>query len=223
MMSSRNRAIKNYLNSLLLPDEQSLNAILHRSKDLGLPPIHVSPQTGKFLYLLAKIHGSKKILEIGTLGGYSTAWLAKALPKEGEIITIDCFEQHLKIAAENLSEIGLRERVLFCHGVASQVLPFLEQESFFDFVFIDADKSQYPLYLKLILPLMKKGGLIVSDNLIPKEEEIGRPSCEDKEATAIYQFNELVAAHPELESVFVTTLVGQNGRIDALGISRVRD
>jgi predicted O-methyltransferase YrrM len=220
--SSRNRAIYQYFTSLLSPLQASFAPILEASKAAGLPAIHVAPQTGQLLYLLATMHRAKYILEIGTLGGYSTAWLAKALSSRGKILTIDCFENHLKVAKANLIRVGLERKVDMRQGKALDILPSLRGGRLFDLVFIDADKANYPFYLEEVLPLTKRGGWILSDNLIPKEERIGDPDPHDKEAVALYAFNRLITSHPQLETTFIPLFTRRGERIDALGLCRVR-
>jgi predicted O-methyltransferase YrrM len=189
-----------------------------------LPSIEVPSTVGKLLYTLAKIHKPKRILEIGTLAGYSTIWLARALPPEGELLTIEFDQMHARVARENIENAGFSSQVTVIEGVASLILERMvgEKEEPFDLIFIDADKENYPLYLKFVLELSHPGSLILSDNLIPKETEIGSPDPSDIQACGIYKYNQEISTHPRLESILVTTIVGEKGRVDALGVSLVK-
>lgn len=220
----RNIHIKNYINSLFAEEDPILTAVRERSKAAGFPNIHVPSTVGKLLYCLAKIQRPQRILELGTLGGYSTIWLARALSPEGRMISIDRIPLHVSVSRENVRHAGLQDQVEVREGDASDMLIEMaaNQEKPFDLIFIDANKDDYPLYLNLILPLTRSGTLILSDNLIPKEQEIGNPAPNDVEAQGIYQFNERIAKDPLFESILATTIVGEKGRVDALGISIVK-
>lgn len=144
------------------------------------------------LYLLASLQKPTKILEIGTLGGYSALWLAQALQEGGKLITLENSHQHIQIAQKNFEYAGLNDLIEIRHGEASELLSQMikNKEGPFDLIFIDADKNQYSDYLEPCLALSKKGTLILCDNLIPKRGEIGSPDPRDNEATAIYALHE---------------------------------
>lgn len=217
-------AIKNYIHSLFVKEDPHLRYARENSQLQGLPQIHVASHVGQLIYLLAKSHTPTKILEIGTLGGYSTLWLAKALPKEGTIISLELEPQHAKLAREHLARAGYHNRVEIRLGKALDLLSTMikKGEGPFDLIFIDADKENYPIYLEHALALSAPGTLILSDNLIPKGEEIDNPKTSNVSANAIYQFNRQIAHHPRLESILIPTIVGEQGRIDALGFSLVK-
>lgn len=223
-MSGRTNRIKDYLSALFAPEDDILLAIKKQAKEARLPSIQVASPVGKLLYTLIKIHKPHKILEIGTLAGYSTVWMARALPPEGRIITLELYPEHVALAKKNIAMAGLESMIEIREGFASEQLDRMieQEEGPFDLIFIDADKRNYPLYLEKVLQLSRSGTLILSDNLIPKGENIGTPQPNHPEGVSIYQFNELIASHPRLESILTPTIVGSMGRIDALGISLVK-
>lgn len=221
-MTTRAIDIKDYLCSLFAADDDVLLTIKKNAKLAGLPEIEVPSNVGKLLYCLAKIQRPRRVLEVGTLAGYSTVWLGRALPEGGKIISLELYSIHVDVARKNLALAGLENKVEIREGLAELLMDEMiaQGEEPFDLVFIDADKENYPLYLEKALKLSRSGTLILSDNLIPKGDEIGSPHS--LESAGIYQFNQKMASHPQLESVLTTTIVGSQGRIDALGISIVR-
>lgn len=223
-MTTRAIDIKNYLSDLFVNEDDLLSSIKERSKQQGLPNIEVPSTVGKLLYCLAKIQRPKKILEIGTLAGYSTIWLGRALPENGLLISLELNPHRVAIARKNISLADLEHKIEIREGTAKELLNLMidNKEGPFDLVFIDADKENYPCYLEQVLKLSHSGTLILSDNLIPKGDIIGQPHPNHPEAKDIYNFNEKIASHPLLESILATTIVGELGRIDALGISIVK-
>lgn len=218
----KNVEVRSYMEKTFDAEDAILRSVRFASKEQGLPPIHVSSQIGKFLHLLVKIHCSKRILEIGTLGGYSTIWLARALPPEGQLLSLELNPFYAEIAKKNIEKAGLNESVEIRQGLASYLLEELIQtRQRFDFIFIDADKSNSALYLNQTIQLLNPKGLILIDNLIPKGEKVGIP-C-NGEAISVYSFNQYLANHPHLESVLVTTVVGPDGRLDGLGVARLKE
>ncbi len=217
-MLERNVQIQDYIHALFAQEDEDLTRAVEHSKMAGLKEIHVPAGVGKMLYLLAKLQKPKRILEIGTLGGYSTLWLAKALPSDGKIITIENQEKNRQIAFENICAAGLQDRVEILLGDARILLDSLE--GWFDLIFIDADKENYPFYLEYAVKLSRSGSLILSDNLIPKRGVVEHPDPRDNEAVAIYKFNQIMANHPRLEATLFTTLV--KDRLDALGVALVK-
>ncbi|NGX39273.1 MAG: putative O-methyltransferase [Chlamydiae bacterium] len=220
----RNRQVKDYLSVHFCDEPLAVASAKEYSEAAGLKNIHVPECVGRMLSFFARITGAKQVLEIGTLGGYSTLWLASGLVPEGKIVTIESEESHAAIARENFSRAGESERIEVHVGLAIDQLQTLIQRGAgpFDLIFIDADKDNYPAYLEPCLNLSRKGTLILSDNLIPKRGEIGGPDPRDNEAVGIYTFNQMIASHPRLESHLFPTLVGGSGRIDALGVSIVK-
>lgn len=160
--------VDQYFSERLIPSDPILDSALEASLAAGLPAIAVSPNQGKLLQMLAQIVGARSILEIGTLGGYSTIWLARALPADGRLITVELDPKHAEVAKQNLSRAGLRDLVDIRIGDALQTLPKLsaEQRGPFDLIFIDADKEHIPEYFDWALKLSRTGTLIIVDNVV---------------------------------------------------------
>lgn len=151
---------------LLLPDDAVLEAALEDAEAAGLPSIQVSAAQGAFLFVLARATGARRVLEIGTLGGFSTIWLARALPPDGHLITLELVPAHAEVARSNLERAGVADLVEIRVGPALDTLPTLRDEAPFDLVFIDADKPAYPKYLEWAIELSRPGTLIVTDNVV---------------------------------------------------------
>lgn len=213
-------AVDRYLTDLFVRTDPVLDAALAASEAAGLPAIHVSPNQGKLLYLLALATGARKILEIGTLGGYSTIWLARALPPDGRLISLEAVEKHAEVARANLAGAGLSGVTEVRVGCASDTLPRLVAEGAgpFDFIFIDADKTGYPDYFRWSLCLSRKGTLIVADNIVRKGAIVDAASTDDN-VQAVRRFNELVAAEPRVTATAIQT-VGSKG-YDGLAVTLV--
>jgi predicted O-methyltransferase YrrM len=159
-------AVDQYLTSHLHPPDRALDAAQQSSTDAGLPPIAVSPAQGKFLHLLARIAGARRILEIGTLGGYSTIWLARALPPGGRLVTLEFDPKHADVARANIANAGLAGAVDIRVGRAIEALPTLAADGPFDLIFIDADKPSTPDYFEWAITLSRPGSVIVVDNVV---------------------------------------------------------
>lgn len=223
MTLERNIKIKNYINSLFVGEDVEFKKVKAEGMKESIPDIHVPSNVGKLLSLLVRMKNPQRVLEIGTLIGYSTSWIASALKPPAKIITLEKVERHSEIAKENLTRLGLVDFVEFRVGIALELLKEILQkkEAPFDFIFIDADKQNYPKYLELCLQLSQPGCVIVSDNVIPKDPEIGKASENDADAQGIYTFNQMIATNPKLTSIIATTIVGDKGRVDGIGISLV--
>ena len=163
-------AVDNYIVEKLHDHDDSLDAAIRASDDAGLPSIQVSAAQGKFLHILAKVHGAKRILEIGTLGGYSTIWMARALPDGGRLITMEIDPKHAAVAKANFDRAGVSDRVEVLVGNALDLLPELEkrEKQPFDLFFIDADKVSIPKYFEYALRMSRRGSLILVDNVVRK-------------------------------------------------------
>jgi predicted O-methyltransferase YrrM len=159
-------SVDEYLTKLLIPADAALAATQRAAEEAGLPAISVSAPQGKFLHLLARIAGARRILEIGTLAGYSTIWLARALPAGGRLDSLEFDPKHAAVAKANVERAGLAAVVDIRVGRAIDALPGLEAEERFDFVFIDADKPSTPAYFEWALKLTRKGGIIIVDNVV---------------------------------------------------------
>ena len=169
------------------------------------------------------MHKPERILELGTLGGYSTVWFAKALSETGRIVSLEYNSHHAKVARKNLSLLGCEKKAEIKEEAASSLMDTMieNKEAPFDLIFIDAVKINYPDYLTKAIALSRPGTLILSDDLIPKGGEIGISGLDPLSSQRIYEFNQKLASHPQLESILVTTIVGDKGRVDALGLSIV--
>lgn len=204
-------AVDRYLNETLLPADAVLDAALAANAAAGLPEIDVAPNQGKFLHLLARIRGARRILEIGTLGGYSTIWLARALPAGGSLVTLEFEPKHAKVAAANISRAGLAQVVEIRVGAALESLARLVEEGAepFDMIFIDADKPNNPRYLEWAMKLSRVGTLIVLDNVI-RDGEVADASSLDEKVIGVRRCLEKMAAEPRLEATALQT-VGSKG------------
>jgi predicted O-methyltransferase YrrM len=203
--------VDQYLADLVVRPDAALDAALATSKAAGLPAINVSPGQGKLLMLLARIHGARRILEIGTLGGYSTIWLARALPRGGRLITLEADPKHAEVAQANLARAGVDGAVEIRLGRAGDTLPRLLAEGHgpFDFIFIDADKPGYVDYFDWAMKLSCPGTVIFADNVVRNGNVID-PNHEDERVQAIRRFNERVAAEPRVQATVLQT-VGLKG------------
>ena len=200
-------AVDQYLSDLLLPADSVLKSVLESSAAAGLPSINVSPTQGKLLNLMARMCGAKRILEIGTLGGYSTIWLARALPADGKLITLEAEPKHAKVATANIDRAGLSKLVEVRLGPALQTLSQLvdQKSPLFDFIFIDADKPGYPAYLEWSLKLSRPGTVIVADNII-RDGAIIDSNHEDPRVQAVRKFNQMLGSNPQLSATALQTV-----------------
>ena len=204
-------AVDNYITDTLLSPDPSLDAALQASTDGGLPAISVTPNQGKLLHLLALAQGARSILEIGTLGGYSTIWLARALPVGGHLITLEFEPKHGEVARANLARAGVANVVELRVGAALETLPQLaaERRGPFDFIFIDADKENYPGYFQWALKLSRRGTLIIADNVV-RNGAVVDPASPDPRVHGVRRFHELVAAERRVSATAIQT-VGSKG------------
>jgi caffeoyl-CoA O-methyltransferase len=209
--------IDRYVEELFAPPDAVLEAALQRSREAGLPEINVSRNEGKLLRLLAEIAGARRILEVGTLGGYSTIHLARALPENGSLVSLELDELYADVARENVREAGLEDSVEVRVGDAKASLARMVQEGEgpFDLVFIDADKGSYPEYLEWALRLSRPGSLILAHNAIRGGSVL---DPEDESVRATRDFNEALAENPRL-SALILPLIRE--RVDGLAIARV--
>ena len=204
-------AVDDYVAGLLAPHDEALQAALRTSDEAGLPAIQVSPAQGKLLHLLAKSIGAKRILEFGTLGGYSTIWLARALPAGGRLITLEAEPRNAEVARQNIDRAGLGDLVDLRVGPALDQLPQLEAEGAgaFDLTFIDADKIHTPDYFAWALDHSRPGSLIVSDNVV-RFGRLADPDSDDPTIPAQRRLHEILAAEPRVEATTIQT-VGTKG------------
>jgi predicted O-methyltransferase YrrM len=213
--------IDEYIERLFVPPDPVFEQALQDAATGGLRPISVSPNEGKLLYLLAKLSGAKRVLEIGLLGAYSTMWLAKAIGPQGRLVTLEVDEVSVKVARKNLERAGFLSRVDIRHGDARATLEKMvgANEAPFDLVFIDADKDNYPVYLDYTLKLTRPGSVILADNVI-RDGKVARDGQTDPSVLGVQEFNRKLAANPKLEAILITLL---REALDGLAIARVKD
>lgn len=204
-------AVDEYVQEALVRQDEILKTALRASEEAGLPPIQVSPAQGKMLHLLAQSIGAESILEFGTLGGYSTIWLARALSAGGRLITLEADPRYAEIARRNVERAGLGDAVDLRVGPALETLPVLDREDAgpFDLVFIDADKVHTPDYFAWSLERCRPGALIVADNVV-RDGLLVDPDCEDPAIVSQRTFHEMLAAEPRVEATTIQT-VGAKG------------
>jgi len=204
-------AVDRYFGSRLGDSDPDLEAALRASEEAGLPPIQVSPLQGKLLHLLARLSGARRILEIGTLGGYSTIWLARAVPPDGTVLTLEREPRHAAVARANFARAGVTDRVELRLGPALDSLAGLAKEHAppFDMVFVDADKEEYPEYLERSLGLCRPGSLVVADNVV-RRGDVADDRSLDPAVQGVRRMTERLARDPRWMATAVQT-VGLKG------------
>ncbi|MGV9286160.1 O-methyltransferase [Streptomyces sp. NPDC003719] len=209
-----------YFTGHLAAEDGPLEAALRESDAAGLPPVAVTPTQGKFLHLLARIQGARTILEIGTLAGYSTIWLARALPADGRLVTLEYSARHAEVAVRNIARAGLESVVDVRVGPALESLPKLADDNPppFDLVFIDADKGNNPHYLEWALRLTSTGSLIVIDNVV-RGGRVADAGSDAEDVRGTRAAIEMIGSHPRLSGTAVQT-VGSKG-YDGFALARV--
>ncbi len=212
--------VDTYITDLFVPPDPALEGAIQSTIDAELPRINVSPNQGKLLHVLALSQGAKRILELGTLAGYSTIWLGRALPPDGKLITLEANPKHAEVAQANLNRAGLTDKVEVRLGPALETLPQLAAEGQppFDLVFIDADKVNTAEYFAWALKLTRRGSLIITDNVVRKGGVIDADST-DENVQGIRRFNGALAIEPRVQATIVQT-VGSKG-YDGLAIAVV--
>ncbi|NTX26470.1 O-methyltransferase [Burkholderia pyrrocinia] len=200
-----------YFSATLVPSDDALDAALAASDAAGLPAINVAPNQGKLLQLLATIRGARRILEVGTLGGYSTIWLARALPPGGTLVTLELSPEHAKVATQNIARAGFAEVVSVIVGNAKDSLARLVDagDAPFDFIFIDADKDNNPVYLDAALKLSRPGTVIVVDNVV-RGGRVADPDNREPDVVGVREGFARLVAEPKLATTAVQT-VGLKG------------
>ncbi len=208
-MGERWQAVDDYIAAQLLGDDDALATALARNAEQGLPPIDVSAAQGKMLFLLAQMAGASRILEIGTLGGYSTIWLARALPEGGSLVTLELEAHHARVAQANLETAGLAGMVEIRVGRASDSLAAMTSETPFDFVFIDADKQSNVHYVEEAIRLGHRGTTIIVDNVV-REGGVLEADSDDERIIGTRALFDMFKADPRLDATAVQT-VGAKG------------
>jgi predicted O-methyltransferase YrrM len=204
-------AVDHYIVESLIPPDPILDEAMQTNAAAGLPSIDVAPNQGKFLHLLARIRGARRILEIGTLGGYSTIWLARALPFDGKLITLEVEPKHAEVAKSNIARAGLSTLVELRLGPALDSLAQLHEQAVapFDLIFIDADKQTIPQYLDWSLRLSRAGTVIVTDNVI-REGAVIDSTDPDPRVQGVRRFFKMLSTDPRLDATALQT-VGSKG------------
>jgi predicted O-methyltransferase YrrM len=200
-------AVDEYINNLLAKEDEALKESIRSLERENIPQISVSANQGKFLQVMAKLVGARRILELGTLGGYSTIWMARALPSGGKIISLELDPKHARVAKDNISRAGVAEKVEIRIGKGIDLLnKMLENnEAPFDMIFIDADKPPYAEYFNLALRLSRPGTLIVADNVI-RDGKVLDPGAKDEVVAGAQRFNEVLAATPGVTATIIQTI-----------------
>ena len=221
MSQDRWSAVDDYFEETLIGQDQVLGRALERSRAAGLPDIQVASNQGKLLSMLARIHGAERILEVGTLGGYSTIWLARALQASGSIVTLEFDPKHAAVARKNLEDANLANRVEIRVGRAAETLAAMVEakEASFDFIFIDADKPSNPAYLDYAVKLSRPGTLIVVDNVV-RNGAVADPQSTDPNVIGVRTMMERIAANPRIDATAIQT-VGDKG-YDGFALIHVR-
>jgi predicted O-methyltransferase YrrM len=204
-------AVDDYFSRGLVKSDAALDAALQASSRAGLRAINVAPNQGKFLHLLARIHGARRILELGTLGGYSAIWLARALPEGGSPISLEADPDTADVARKNIAVAGLASKVSVITGLAAESLEQMiaSKTPPFDFIFLDADKVSYPEYLRLTLQLSRPGTVIVADNVV-RNGKVADMANDEPDVIGVREFFDMLAANPETDTTAVQT-VGAKG------------
>jgi caffeoyl-CoA O-methyltransferase len=199
--------VDEYISGLFNDKDDALAATHQSIIDENIPQISISPNQGKYLYLLAKLCHAKRILELGTLGGYSTIWMAKALPADGRLITLEYEPKHAAVALQNIQNAGYGDIVEIRLGKAIELLPQLIEEGQepFDMIFIDADKPPYAEYFEWALKLSRPGTLIIADNVI-RDGKVLDENTTDEAVIGVHRFNKALAANPDVTATIIQTV-----------------
>lgn len=224
-LSSLAKKTDEYIESIFLPKDSDLDFAIAESKRNNLPPIQITRVFGRLLALFAKSHQAQNILELGTLGGYSTLCLAKALPENGKLITIEHNEEYAAVARKNFKNAKLEKQIDLRIGEALDILKKLQNENLqpFDFIFIDANKEENIQYFEAILPLSRPGAIIICDNVL-RNGGVLQEKVEKEYYAKLQQFNKWLAINPQLESTIMPWTIPMTGRdyLDGVSISIVK-
>lgn len=221
MSASTWSAVDRYFATKLLPDDPVMRQVLQHADDAGLPPIQIEANQGRFLQLLARMLGARRILEVGTLGGFSGIWLARSLPQDGLLVTLELDPGYAQVAQRNFTLAGVEDRVDLRIGPALETLGAMRGagESGFDLVFLDADKSEYPQYLEAVVPMMRSGAVLVADNVV-RQAQILDEAAEDPLVVGTQEFLHRLGSDPRLAATALQT-VGAKG-YDGFALAVVR-
>ena len=214
MSDDNGERVEDYIRDLFVPDDPALSEAVRRMGEAGLPSIQVPAALGRLLGILVRASGARRVLELGTLGGYSAIWMARALPDEGRLISLEAAPHHAEVARANLARAGLSERVEIRVGAALDLLPALAGGDPFDLAFIDADKTSYPAYLEWAIKLVRPGGLIVADNVVQGGRVLSPEA--DENARAVDRFNRAAASDARLDALILPNRGGRDGILIAV-------
>jgi predicted O-methyltransferase YrrM len=200
-------SVDQYINGLVAPEDEALKNTIHSLDQEGIPQISVSANQGKFLQVMVRTVNAKRILELGTLGGYSTIWMARALPPGGKLISLELEEKHAAVAQKNIEAAGVEQKVEIRVGSAIESLEEMirNKEEAFDFIFIDADKPPYAEYFGLALKLSRPGTLIITDNVIREGKVLNEESGDDT-VKGVARFNKMLASCKEVTATIIQTV-----------------
>ncbi|HUL35364.1 MAG TPA: O-methyltransferase [Candidatus Eisenbacteria bacterium] len=204
-------AVDEYFNGLLVAQDAALEASVAASSEADLPAIQVSPPQGKLLHLIARMIGARNVLEIGTLGGYSTIWMARALPEDGRVLTLEVNPKHAQVALRNFANAGVAQKVDLRLGSALETLPKIAAEShgLYDLIFIDANKSNMPEYFEWSLKFSRRGGVIIADNVV-RDGGVLDANSADADIQGVRRFTEMISREKRVSSTVIQT-VGSKG------------
>ena len=199
--------VDQYISNLLGDEDDALKGVITSIDAAGIPQISVSANQGKFLQILAKLINAKKILEVGTLGGYSTIWMARALPADGKLITLEIDQAHADVALQNFKKAGVEDKIELRLGPAIETLPTLLKENAepFDMIFIDADKPPYPEYFEWALKLSRPGTLIIADNVIREGKVLDEHHPDDK-VQGVHRLNKMLSGNQKVTATIIQTV-----------------
>ncbi|NYF17404.1 putative O-methyltransferase YrrM [Microbacterium sp. AK009] len=197
--------VDRYLSDALVGEDTALREAVADQRAAGLPAIEVAPLTGKFLHLMVRLTGARRVLEIGTLGGYSAIWMARALPEDGEVVTVEAEPRNAAVARANLARAGVSGRVRIAEGRGADVLPTLVDEAPFDLVFIDADKESNTVYLDWAARLGRPGTVVIIDNVV-RSGEVADPASESPQVHGVRRGLEMLARDPRFDATALQTL-----------------
>jgi predicted O-methyltransferase YrrM len=209
MKNEQWNAVDEYIERTIIGSDDALQAALDSSASAGLPAIAVSPAQGKLLHLIARLIHARAILEIGTLGAYSTIWLARALPKDGKLISLEVDPHHADVARQNIARAGLQSVAEVRLGAALDTLPKLRSEGPFDIFFIDADKANIPEYFRWSIDLGHSGSVIIVDNVV-RDGALADPDTKDEAVIGVRRLHEMIHKEPRVTSTTIQT-VGMKG------------
>jgi caffeoyl-CoA O-methyltransferase len=195
-----NEELYQYILNTFVEEDEILKSVVRKTAEKNFPLIQISPELGKFLQMLIIMIHAKRVLEIGTLAGYSTIWMARGLPADGRLITLEVDKEHAKVSIENFKKAKLENKIQLIEGDAVKSLDQLSNEKF-DFAFLDADKVKYPVYFDKVISMMNQGGIIAADNALRKGEIISKTPDDEVLATRI--LNEKMARHPKITSLLI--------------------